>query len=75
MATKINSFYYPSQYEPAVGSCCLHTVKDASRWLGVSESTVRRALSRHGVRVGRTVSGMLRLRAGASMGFVPVTTD
>ncbi|MBK6463566.1 MAG: hypothetical protein IPF92_21565 [Myxococcales bacterium] len=59
-----------------IGRPVWHTVRDAAEASGVSEAAIRRALARHGMRVGRTVAGYVEVRrAGAGFrGYVPVTS-
>lgn len=63
----------PAQYQPDRGRP-VGSLDDAARWLGVSASTVRRAISRAGFEgriAGPSVAGMIELWAdyGDSAGF------
>lgn len=71
-AAKLTATYHAGMYQPPAGRPCWHTVRDAADAAGVSEATVRRALRQRGARVGRTVSGMVEIRAAGRVGFVPV---
>ncbi len=70
----ISSNLHPALYQAPTGHPVLHTTTDAAEYLGVSVSAVRHHLRSHGVRVGRTVSGMVELSSGSRTGYVPVTS-
>lgn len=73
MSAAISSTALRGMYQPPPGGAVWHTVRDAAEASGVSTSTVRRALARHGAKVGRTVCGMVRLSANGRAGYVPVS--
>ena len=71
----ISATQHAGMYQPPSGCPCWHTIQDAARALGVSVSTVRRAVARQtGVKVihGPSVAGMVELQCGHSRtGYMP----
>ena len=71
---RISATKHPSMFQPPIGRPCWHRVEDAARGLGVSASSVRRAVSRQtDVRTihGPAVAGMIELSCEGLPGHLP----
>lgn len=69
----ITTSYHVGMYQPPSGRPVWHTVRDAAEATGAKSDAIRRSLRRHGVRVGRTVSGMVEMHIAGRVGFMPVS--
>ena len=60
-------------YQPPLACPVWHTVADAAKSCGASESAIRRAAKRAGVvRIsGPSVAGHVLIRAGGRLGYLP----
>lgn len=73
-AIKVEATQHTAMYQPPMGSPCWHTIEDASKATGVSESALRRAIKR-GTAVqrinGGAVAGMVEIAANGRTGYLP----
>ena len=73
MTNAVIATRHEAMYQPASGSPCWHSVKDAASASGASESAIRRALRAAGVTrvAGPAVRGMVELCANGRTGYLP----
>lgn len=69
--TTITATIHRSTYQPPNGVPVWHTIGDACRAMGASETSIRRAMRAAGVQrvAGASVAGMVELRASITNGF------
>lgn len=69
----IDATKHDGMYQPPTGCPVWHTVSDAAESCGASGAAIRRAAKRAGVvRIsGRSVAGMIAIRAGGRLGYLP----
>lgn len=62
-------------YQPPDGVPVWHTISDAARATGASETSIRRAMRAAGVQrvAGQSVAGMVEVTNGFRTGYVPFT--
>lgn len=71
--TTITATIHRSTYQPPDGVPVWHTIGDACRATGASETSIRRAMRAAGVQrvAGSSVAGMVEITNGFRTGYVP----